>query len=441
MADPTAQNRKALVSGVRKVVPSSSPLGKSLEEDKLEEEEQLAVDEANNLVEQRAPVELPAEAQAFTSPVAPTGSRAPADLTGTQSFINPSAAPAASPAPAQAPSAPTGPVGPKLYDESGDVGKVLDSYEAQNKKLQSDADEIQKQKELAIQQQMDSDAKALPQIKPTEIFAGKATWQKILGGIGLFLGSITPEGAKNVANMIDKEIERDQQLQMNNIKLKLDKDDRHFKSLMQKYGSQEAALNAKKADAFGMVKLHIEKLGLASKNAHTRASLELAYKQAENEEARYRGAAFQAAMKAQKEEQKGSISGYAGTIQDPTAAREFRTQIAEMPGVLSEIKNLKTINEGFMGGSLSPEARASAQQSQTLLIGKLRVALIGPGTVNESEYKLLKDAISNPTDFFSLGSSNKLKLDKLELAYKNKIEANAAAYGLQKVMPAGARKI
>ena len=70
-----------------------------------------------------------------------------------------------------------------------------------------------------------------------------------------------------------------------------------------------------------------------------------------------------------------------------------------------------TINEQFMGGSLSPSARASAKQSQNLLLGKLRVAIVGPGTMSETDKDILEEAIANPTNFFSLGSSNKIILD------------------------------
>lgn len=112
-----------------------------------------------------------------------------------------------------------------------------------------------------------------------------------------------------------------------------------------------------------------------------------------------------------------------------------------MPGVKSEIQNLLSINNKFLGGALSTDARASAQQSQNMLIGKLRTLIVGPGAVNESEYKLLRDAISNPTDFFSLKSSNALKLKQLEKAIESKVEANIRAYGLKKSMPTGAREI
>lgn len=435
--DPTSKNREALKS----IVPSSTPLGQSFDKSKKETEDQLAVDEANNLVMAREEIPLPAEAQAFARPV--ISGRAPGDLGMGEEFINPSApTPAAAPvttsaAPQAAAPAPS----PGIPDQSAEMNKGFNAYEQAASDTQAQIDKLNQEKAAAIQKNIEDDEKAVEQINPTDIFAGKATWQKILGGIGMFLGSITPEGARNVASFIDKEIERDQNLQRTNIKLRQDKKDKHFQNLMQKFGSEETALLAKKKDAYTVLGLHMQKLELASRNAETRARMAQGREQIELQKQQLNQQLFAAVQKQAEKQQEGAVAGYSGSIKDPVAARDFRTQVAEVPGVLSEIKNLKDINNKFMGGALSPEARASAQQSQTLLIGKMRTALIGPGTVNESEYKLLRDAISNPTDFFSLGSSNKLKLEKLEAAYKNKMDANAKAYGLQKIMPQGARKI
>ena len=90
---------------------------------------------------------------------------------------------------------------------------------------------------------------------------------------------------------------------------------------------------------------------------------------------------------------------------------------------------------------MSASASATAESAALRLQGGLRVAMLGPGTVNDSERQLLVDAISNPTNLFSLKGSNKIRLDSLKKAYQNKIDANAKALGLTKNTPTGARKI
>jgi hypothetical protein len=408
--------------------------------DILTRQNQIAADKAheNEAVMLRDP-NLPQEVQNFANPDALVANRAPADLTSTQSFTNPSAPQGQSASTGQtlaapvAPAVPTAPATPRLYDESGDVDKVIQGFEEQNRGFQKEAEDIQKQKELAIQQQIENDAKSLPQVKPTDIFAGKATWQKILGGIGLFLGSLTPEGAKNVANMIDKEIERDQQLQLNNIKLKQDKDDRHFKNLMQKYGSQEAALSAKKADAFGMVKLHIEKLGLASKNAHNRATLQLAYKQAENEESRYRAAAYQAALKAQKEDQKGSVPGYEGAPLDPATKREFTGMLASADTIRGSLSELSQVIKGT--GEAIPFTQSNYRAKQLVNDVQLQLKEIKKlGVLSGADSVRLDSYISNPSIFKS-DSRMQAEIKGVTDLVNKAIAAYEKRLGQYKIMP------
>jgi hypothetical protein len=136
-----------------------------------------------------------------------------------------------------------------------------------------------------------------------------------------------------------------------------------------------------------------------------------------------------------------SIPGYSGMITDPVSAREFRSMVSDAPSVLGDVDTLLGINNQFLGGALSPSASATAESAALRLQGGLRVAMLGPGTVNDSERQLLVDAISNPTNLFSLKGSNKIRLDSLKKAYQNKIDANAKALGLTKNTPTGARKI
>jgi hypothetical protein len=61
--------------------------------------------------------------------------------------------------------------------------------------------------------------------------------------------------------------------------------------------------------------------------------------------------------------------------------------------------------------------------------------------MSEGDRSLMEDAIANPTDLFSLKSSNKIKLEKLKQAIKRKLDASATSYGLVPDAPTGAREI
>jgi hypothetical protein len=59
-----------------------------------------------------------------------------------------------------------------------------------------------------------------------------------------------------------------------------------------------------------------------------------------------------------------------------------------------------------------------------LLKGELRVEIVGPGAVSETEWRLLDSIIANPTKLASLDSTNKLALRtllrSLDMSAKNK---------------------
>lgn len=386
---------------------------------------------------------LPPEAQAFTNPQALVADKSRSPAAQTSGFVDPNQSASQQQDSvsmvAAAPQAPAS-AAPGVPDNSGEINKQFSAAENAAQDVQSQIDKLNAERTAAIEKHMADDEKNVEQVKPTDIFAGKNTWQKILGGVGMFLGSLNPEGAKNIANMIDKEITRDQQMQLNNIKLKQDKNDKHYQNLLQKYGSQEAAMLAKKKDAYSVLDIHLKKLELSARNAETRARLAQGREELELKKQSLNQDLMKASLKAQQEAGKGAIPGYQGSITDPTAAREFRGQVTAANQAFPEIDNLLKINKKGISSAFSPADRASAEQSQTLLLGQLREVLVGPGTVSDGERALMKDAIANPTNFFSLGSSNELKLNKLKQAIRNKIDANARSYGLSKQLPPGAQR-
>ena len=446
---------------IKHLIPSNSPIGQTIEENKRKEEEQLATDEANNLVMQREEAPLPGAVhemnaiaqgnipqvvpaqqiqpqEAFVNPGEAKASRSPADLGGNIPSLNNSD------------------YGRGLDMEASELARQgkqeSDAYQTQINAInqtQQDLQKLNQQKQeeeaklLLEKDQADRSANAFKYEKKN-FFSGKSTWEKVLGGVGMFLGSLTPEGAKNVAKIIESEIDRDLKMQEREHQILKDKAStaaNSLASLEKKYGSRQVALLQRKNDMLEMVKARLSQIEANSKGGLARAKAQQGKEAIDMKVRENNLKSYELMRKVKQEEQDGRIPGYEGVINDATAARQMREQISEMPGIKSEIRNLLDINNKFLGGALSTDARASAQQSQNMLIGKLRVMIVGPGAVNESEYKLLRDAISNPTDFFSLKSSNSLKLKQLEKAIDSKVQANLSAYGLKKTMPQGAREI
>ena len=78
------------------------------------------------------------------------------------------------------------------------------------------------------------------------------------------------------------------------------------------------------------------------------------------------------------------------------------------------------------------ELQGEIQVRIRALTGKLRLPLIGPGAVSEYEQKLLRDAIADPTKFFSLTTTNIAKLKTLQTMMDRSIKVKGASIGLFK---------
>lgn len=92
-------------------------------------------------------------------------------------------------------------------------------------------------------------------------------------------------------------------------------------------------------------------------------------------------------------------------------------EIAEMP-LSSRLDVLKT--------------RPEAETLSTAAIGALRLVLFGPGVLTDSEQKLARKIIRNPTDIFSLPSANKTALNSIleKVKYANRQELQSRGVAL-----------
>jgi F0F1-type ATP synthase membrane subunit c/vacuolar-type H+-ATPase subunit K len=104
------------------------------------------------------------------------------------------------------------------------------------------------------------------------------------------------------------------------------------------------------------------------------------------------------------------LSGvFAGTVD---GAQTFRKDYARAANVRTAIQELMEINE--MGyETLSPTARARADQLQSEVIAALRTPIIGPGQVAIYEQEILQDIVKKGTGFFTLESSERAALKGL----------------------------
>lgn len=114
---------------------------------------------------------------------------------------------------------------------------------------------------------------------------------------------------------------------------------------------------------------------------------------------------------------------------DGSRVRKFEDE-KRIPGEESIrlINDIKTFYE--TGSKLSPEDRARMGTRLTVLMGKLRVPMLGPGTMQEAEYERLKEAIGNPSSFFDAYKNSSAKLDVLQQMLKSDIRSSAKNIGI-----------
>ena len=101
---------------------------------------------------------------------------------------------------------------------------------------------------------------------------------------------------------------------------------------------------------------------------------------------------------------------FGGTV---AGAQDFRKNYAHMANVRSAIDELIKIND--MGWeSMSPTARARAEQLQNVIIAALRIPIVGPGAISEAEQAILQRIVEKGTGIFTLEASERAALRGLK---------------------------
>lgn len=269
-----------------------------------------------------------------------------------------------------------------------------------------------------------------------DMWRNKSTGQQVMFAIGAFLGSLTPQGAQNISSIVNNEIERDIASQKDAFNKKQSARNSLFERNMNRFKDEEMASLATKNQQLAAIGAHIQKI-----KANTNSKVVIAkIDQAEAKLKADYAANYNKMMKKQESQLEGVIPGFTGKIQDPATARDFAKTVSSVEDARYELNNLLSINNKGLRAAFSFDDRASAKQSQTILLGKLREILVGPGSMSEGDKLILEEAIANPTDFFSLKSSNKIKLEKLKQSLERAIESKAKTLGLEKDVPMNAKR-
>ena len=124
----------------------------------------------------------------------------------------------------------------------------------------------------------------------------------------------------------------------------------------------------------------------------------------------------------------GSITGHAAS---PAEAKDMRERWSAAEEALEQFDILLagTDSEGT-GWELYGADRATADSAQAVLIGKLRIALLGPGQMTDAEAERIKTAIPNPREYGRLRSSTRAALLQTRASMMAAVKSAATAQGL-----------
>lgn len=125
-------------------------------------------------------------------------------------------------------------------------------------------------------------------------------------------------------------------------------------------------------------------------------------------------------------------TGYSGLAPGEQEAKEFRSNVATAAEVKDTVARLLEIldtkNKSF---DLSLRSEASAKAA--MLIGAMRVPIVGVGAMSEGERKLLEKIVSDPTKIFSIDEKTRASLNSLVSQTQKKLETQARSLGLKPV--------
>ena len=323
-----------------------------------------------------------------------------------------------------------------LQRQAREEAKVLQQAAIKQEQVQSEFNaNVNKlsQERLKVQQDIENNV-----IDPNRMFTKMDTGQKVSTVIGLILGGFGAAigGGENlVKKSLDKQIDDD----INAQKAELGKKENLLAANLKQYGNMRDAMDmtrvmqqdaislklkqaaAKAQDPLAKARLLQEagKLELAQAPAvakmAARKTVEQAMRAADKDPSRIPeviDALKQVAPEQAKDMQDRYVPGMgvALTSKDADYLKDLKGTVDT---ALSGIKDLKSISNKPLK-SLSPEDRAKADTVAGILKGVLRVPLVGPGAVSESERALIDSIVANPAKIFSLDSTTRIRLDTLE---------------------------
>lgn len=348
MVDPTQATRDALAAGLKKIIPSRSPLAISGES---AVDPQIA--RLNEIKRNAASQGIPSEEENLVmARTAPTTAELQQDIVDPDIPVTPptqtvSTQQAAARTPAlETPVQPQAPQTPQLTGADAGYDKImgeLDAFRAdEEKSLELKRQAVEKEK-TEINNKLAEIEKNPIQLDNRSLWAKSTTGNKIVLALGALFSSLNPNSAKAFQDSIQNTIDADVKAQMDAINNQREDKKSLLVQLKNITGDLSSAESVYKSQIYNILankaKLTAEKAQSRLQREQAMITYGLAKEKAAMEYAQYEQKAFE-------KKQEGAIPGYKGNIKDPAQARAFTESKNATDIATSSIKQLIDIASG-----------------------------------------------------------------------------------------------
>lgn len=309
------------------------------------------------------------------------------------------------------------------------------------KQRQAQQLERQKAREEFAAQQSKTDAE-LAAAAPKDFWADKSTGAKIGAAIAIGLGAYAAgmNGGPNQAlQIIQDAIKRDVDLQAAKrgaIKERAQNNQNIYQMKLQQFGDDEQARQAAQAQMLQLAKIRIDRSAAIAKSQEAKANAQALSGQIDMKLGEIYGNIAEKQADRHMKENQLKLQGreaYVPALGGFATSKEGAAKVNELAAATNQAKDgvqrLLQIAD-MPSKSISPEIRAEADTVARVAQAALRLPILGPGTVQENERKLLESIVADPTKVFSLDSVNKKRLQTLVTSLDRNLESTGKAYGI-----------
>lgn len=312
-----------------------------------------------------------------------------------------------------------------------------------------EADEVRRVAQDAhLKRQMDTLHQKADEIGATKLDAhrlwnNRSTGDKVLAGIGLFLGAFGSGGNKAV-DVINTAINKDIDAQKTDIQSKKDAYSAQagiYRDMLSTFKDENAAREATRVAYLKNAETQVAGITARYSGAEAKAKGTELIGKLQQERANAQNAFAQAMLPRvlemmqpnnpefmDKDKRERFVPGY-GLALSKEDSSKFKDHLAEAEGTKGNLKRLLAIAR-TPGKTSDLDLRNEAQTLATIVQSQLRTPIVGPGAVQDREWDILKSIVADPTAVWSLDASSIKRLETVMGFIDRQTAAKAQVAGL-----------